>query len=160
MHAEEEEKDLLAILDAVVKEQSQSLEDRARFLSSEFWEDKRENNKKGKLEDRGHLGCRIRSKGDGGIYAEWYKTFWVKTSGAEKAKPWGKYIKKGKRDPFGYNIETLKKMAKPIEKDIVVRTEEAFRILREQNYCLTQLRKYAKQLEEANAKWEALSEGE
>jgi hypothetical protein len=156
-----EEMNLLEILNEVAISQTDLLEDRARSLSREFWGDQVDRNKGVELSEKGQLGCRVRTKGDhGSIYLEWYRTQWFKPAGATKAKPRGKYIKKGKKDPFGYNIETLKKMAKPIEAESVVETEKAFRILREQNYCLTQLRKYAKQLEEVNAKWEALSEGD
>lgn len=142
----------------IISDQCKMLEDRARSISKSFWLAKYAQNEKSGIFERGHLGCRIRVMGTYGdlIYAEWYKTIWIKPKGASKAKPIAKYIRKAKRDPFGYNIEALKRIAKPIEVEEVLEAEKAFRIIREQNHCLTQLRKYAKKLAEADRQWRNL----
>jgi hypothetical protein len=146
------------LLDLLEKHNA-ALEERARNLSSKFWSSKLKQGN-GDPSKGGCLGCRIRSReSSGAIYAEWYKTIWVKKQGAEKAKPLGQYVKKGKRDQFGYNMESLKRIAKPVEVDEVLETEKAFRLIRELNHCLIQLRKYAAQTIEVEKKWEALSEG-
>src|SRR5690554_115079 len=148
-----EKKEPWGSLADLLEEHGVELEARARGVSETFWDEQKEENKKLRLQDRGTMGCRIRVKGENAsIYAEWYKTFWVKSGG--KSKPLGKYIKKSKTDQYGYGLPTLERMSKPCEKERVVRAEKAFRVIREQNHCLAQLRKYAQQMVAAEQVWE------
>lgn len=128
------------------------LEERALNVSSDFWGDLIVQNKKLQLQDRGLMGCRVRVKGvNRSVYAEWYRTVWVRTKNGPK--PLAKYITKGKTDPYGYSLKKLGRLSKKSEWQRVLEAETAFRIIREQNQCLALLRKYFKQIERAEQKW-------
>jgi len=135
-----EEMDLQDLLD-LVGYQITELKAQAKVHLDNFWDCHMGANAGKSLSEKSTLGCRMRLKGDS-IYLEWFHNYWhrgiSKKTGLEGQIPHSKYISRGKG--FSYPIKTLLRYSREWEYDTVIRTEEAFTLIRRQNHFLAQAR--------------------